>query len=474
MGKTPSIVWGQTWSFGRRHMNKKTWMLAAGVCLFFACGSGKSQEDADSGLDPGIDVDADAEEPFDAAGDEIEDSSPGEDPGIEEVPADASDAADGTDVELDRNHYYVSVDGSDTTGDGSLARPWATIEKADEALTLGPDGTVVHVLAGTYDMGDFYTNTSGAAGARLVFRSEERWGARLVDTTWLSRGDYVDIVGFEFTGSQILAIEFWGVFSRVLGNYVHDIGSGCQSTGALVTPPNEYPYSHDNEISGNVVVRVSVGTTNCNQYHGIYLAGPRMIARNNIVAEVPGWGIHTWHYVSDVIVENNTILNNRQGGIIIGNGDIDPSDPYYDLGPHEIADSTIANNLVVNNGIGGDAHFGIEEYGNIGLGNVFLNNVVYNNAPTDIRMVNGLEEGTVSLTAGQFDALFEDYQADGSGDYRLPAGAAAIDVGTTRCAEGFTDCAPVDAIDGASRPYGARLDAGAYEYGAAPATWPWY
>ena len=457
-------------------MKAMAWMLAVGGCFCLACSSGKGREDADAGEDPGVndDAEAGAEEPLDSGPDEIGDFSPGEDPGHEDVPAENLDAPDSPDIELELNHYYVSSDGSDTSGDGSLANPWQTIARADEALALGPDGTVVHVLPGTYNPGDFYTYSSGAEGARLVFRSEERWGARLIDTTWLSTGDYVDIVGFEFTGSQILAIEFWGIYARVLGNYVHDIGSGCQSTGALVTPPNEYPYSHDNEISGNIVLRVAVGTTNCNQYHGIYLAGPRMIARNNIVADVPGWGIHTWHYVSDVIVENNTILSNRQGGIIIGNGDIDPADPYYDLGPHEISNSTIANNLVVNNGIGDDAHYGIEEYGNIGLGNVFLNNVVYNNAPTDVRMVNGVEEDTLSLTAEQFGALFESYQADGSGDYRLIAGAAAIDAGTTSCASGVSGCAPVDDIEGGRRPVGAALDAGAYEYGAAPAAWPWY
>ena len=439
-------------------MKLRTWLVLVGGCFAVACSPETAAENIEAGSGGSVPGDAGA------GGEGPVDSGPDDGPG----------PSDGADAELNMTHYYVAVDGSDSTGDGSLAHPWQTIAKADEALSLGPDGTVVHVLPGTYDLGEFYTQQSGAAGARLVFRSEERFGAKLVDTTWLSQGNYVDIVGFEFTGSQTLAVEFWGTYSRVLGNYVHDIGSGCQSTGALVTPPNEYPYSHDNEISGNIVVRVSVGTTNCNQYHGVYLAGPRMIARNNIVADVPGWGIHTWHYVSDVIVENNTILNNRQGGIIIGNGDIDPNDPYYDLGPHEIANSTIANNLVVNNGIGSDAHYGIEEYGNIGLGNVFLNNVVYGNAPTNVQMVYGLEDGTIALDAAQFSALFESYQADGSGDYRLLAGAAAIDAGTTSCATGVTGCAPVDDVVGASRPFGAQLDVGAYEHGAAPATWPWY
>ena len=38
--------------------------------------------------------------------------------------------------------YYVDTDGSDTTGDGSLSHPWATITRALETV---PDGSLILV-----------------------------------------------------------------------------------------------------------------------------------------------------------------------------------------------------------------------------------------------------------------------------------------------------------------------------------------
>src|SRR5690349_4922114 len=36
-----------------------------------------------------------------------------------------------------RTTYYCSPDGDDTTGDGSLARPWRTVAKANGVLSSG-------------------------------------------------------------------------------------------------------------------------------------------------------------------------------------------------------------------------------------------------------------------------------------------------------------------------------------------------
>ncbi|PYQ18307.1 MAG: hypothetical protein DMF81_25295, partial [Acidobacteria bacterium] len=44
--------------------------------------------------------------------------------------------------------YYVATYGSDTTGDGSLMKPWATIEHALGAI---PDGSTILVRPGTYN-----------------------------------------------------------------------------------------------------------------------------------------------------------------------------------------------------------------------------------------------------------------------------------------------------------------------------------
>jgi len=47
--------------------------------------------------------------------------------------------------------YYVATDGSDTTGDGSEALPWASIDYADANKLLAP-GDTVYVKAGTYEI----------------------------------------------------------------------------------------------------------------------------------------------------------------------------------------------------------------------------------------------------------------------------------------------------------------------------------
>lgn len=50
---------------------------------------------------------------------------------------------------LSAGTYYVSITGSDTTGDGSLGNPWATLNHA--CLTIPDDGSTVLVMDGTYN-----------------------------------------------------------------------------------------------------------------------------------------------------------------------------------------------------------------------------------------------------------------------------------------------------------------------------------
>ena len=47
--------------------------------------------------------------------------------------------------------YYVSVNGSDIDGNGSMEKPWRTIQYGlDQAALLSTDTVRVHVAAGTY------------------------------------------------------------------------------------------------------------------------------------------------------------------------------------------------------------------------------------------------------------------------------------------------------------------------------------
>ncbi len=363
--------------------------------------------------------------------------------------------------------YYVANNGSDAN-DGSACHPWATIAHADSALALGTTGTTVHVASGSYAGAS--TSKSGTSSARIRYISDTEWGARIT-SPWYSRGNYVDIVGFEMTApTQETAIEALGAYTRILHNYVHDIGtqiSTCFSAGAIYLGTVGSGFYGHNVADSNIVRNMgNQAARPCNQAHGVYLAGPYNTATNNLISGVVGYGIHLWHDTCYDLIVNNTVFENDQGGIIVGNGD--------NAGGCTVNDyTTVNNNIVVNNGY--DGRYGISDGGSVGGHNVYMNNVVYNNKPGNFYLSTGnTATGTLALTSTQFSALFVNYQANGSGDYDLAATSPAINAGTSACASGVSSCAPAFDFEGGSRPSSTYWDAGAYEYGATARAWPWY
>src|SRR5947209_12176020 len=119
--------------------------------------------------------------------------------------------------------YYVSTSGSDSSGDGSAAHPWATIAYA--STRIGP-GAIVHVAPGTYT-GSFNTRASGTSSAYVTYISDTKWGAKIVagsDSTWSNYGAYVAIQGFDVTGPTkkcCEAIYTSGNATKIIGNNVH-------------------------------------------------------------------------------------------------------------------------------------------------------------------------------------------------------------------------------------------------------------
>ncbi|MFL5811953.1 MAG: DUF1565 domain-containing protein, partial [Bdellovibrionia bacterium] len=103
---------------------------------------------------------------------------------------------------------YVSPAGSDSNS-GTQSAPFKTITRASQSASAG---TTVHVAAGTYNvsapsLGDsgIRTATSGTASAHIRFVSDPKNRAKIVMSgtgiAWNSTGSYVDIDGFEITGS---------------------------------------------------------------------------------------------------------------------------------------------------------------------------------------------------------------------------------------------------------------------------------
>ncbi|WP_426177507.1 choice-of-anchor Q domain-containing protein [Massilia sp. TWR1-2-2] len=86
----------------------------------------------------------------------------------------------------------------------------------------------------------------------------------------------------------------------------------------------------------------------------------------------------------------------------------------------------------------------------IGTGNITANNLVYGNG-RGISLRTGTATGTIAL-----NPLFVNYQANGTGNYRLQSSSPAID-------KGLAASAPTTDIDYYARPRGAAHDIGAYE-----------
>ena len=354
---------------------------------------------------------------------------------------------------------YVSLSGSDRNR-GTKTAPFATIEKADSVAT---PGTTVHVLPGIYTWNGVYTTHSGTATAPITFISDPKWGAKLVPSSvssysrydvWHTKGDYVDIIGFDVQGPPGVGtndgIGLEGSYGKIIGNRVHDIDihSTCANGGNGIYIW-EYT-SHDDDIIGNLVYNiVSAPADTCWENHGIYYSQTGGHISNNIVYNVgAGWGIHCWHACSGVTITNNLVFNN-EGGIVFGGGD----DPNY---ANSLADNMIvANNIAINNA--GD---GIHEYEysgehTIGTHNQILNNIVYGNPGGNMVLLEGnTASGTITS-----DAQFVNYQQDGSGDYHLKSTSPAIDAGTSVGA-------PSTDFDGNPRPQGKGYDIGPYEYSA--------
>ena len=317
-------------------------------------------------------------------------------------------------------------------------------------------GSVVHVGPGTYS--PVTSSVSGTPSARIRFISDVKWGAKIRSTgkpqVWLNNGSYVDIMGFDISGDGRLGILNEGSFVRIIGNHVHDIvgtGSGNGNGGAGIDNAN-YSAS-DNDVIGNVVHDIGNPAIQNYGIQGIYHSNLSGHIENNIVYRAQAWGIQLWHAASGVIIANNLVFQNGDGGIIIGAGDA----------PGGITDNntTVVNNMVIDNFSSWGSGFAIYEYGATGSGNRYINNLIWNNTQ-GIVLQNGLAaSGTISA-----DPLLVNYQPDGSGDYHLQANSPAINSAAT------TDFPALD-IDGAPRPVGSGPDIGVYEYGSTLGVWPW-
>jgi len=311
-------------------------------------------------------------------------------------------------------HLYVAPGGSDSNP-GTKASPFLTIARADAAAA---PGYTVHVAPGTYQVSapaphsaGILTSRSGTAAARIKFVSDIKWAAKILVSgtgiAWHSKGNYVDIDGFDISGSGRHGILADGANLRIANNLVHDltVSGGCTGSGGAAIDTNGGPGNV--LIEGNVIRNIGYAMIGmCNTVQGIYIANPKNTVVNNIVSGVAAAGIQQWHGATDSTILNNTVFRCKVG-ILIGGGDAGT------------LPEGSQNNLVSNNIVYDTITYGIVEGGKVGANNRYVDNLIY--ATGTAMRVGGQVSGTI-----QADPRFRDYQANGMGDYRLKQGSPAL------------------------------------------------
>jgi hypothetical protein len=343
-------------------------------------------------------------------------------------------------------HLYVATTGSDSNP-GTQAKPLKTIARAD---ALASAGYTIHVAPGTYKVAAPSTGSvgirtvkSGTASARIKFVSDTKWGAKIVFSgtgmAWNSKGAYVDIEGFDISGTGRIGILAEGGKENITKNFIHDlkVSGGCNGGGGAAI--DAWGPGGGAVIDSNVVRNIGaqwVAGRTCNTVQGIYVTNQKNRISNNVISGVASVGINSWHGATDSTIVNNTIFASKMG-IVIGHGDSGATSAGT-------RNNYVANNIVYKNA------YGITEMGKVGTNNRYPNNLVFDTGRS--WLVKGAVTGTVAA-----NPQFVSYLQNGTGNYRLKSNSPAINKGTA------TSAPKID-IAGVVRPRGGATDIGAYEF----------
>ncbi|HEX6131535.1 MAG TPA: right-handed parallel beta-helix repeat-containing protein, partial [Actinomycetota bacterium] len=388
--------------------------------------------------------------------------------------------------------YWVATGGSDAADGLSIPTAWATLGKA--ASVVDP-GDTVHVLDGGYQ--GFHLERSGAPGAPITFVAEG-------DAVLVTADNGTTPDGINLEGASHVVVDGFVVDGRtragvraVLGEHVtiRNCRLGQNGRWGILTGFVDDVVIEDNEAHHSVIE------------HGIYVSnsGDRPIIRRNHVHDNHANGIHMNGdaslggdgVISGALVERNVVHGNGVGG---GSG----------INMDGVVDGVVRNNLLYDNHASGISLYRIDggagSSGNLVVNNTVVNaadgrwalnvrdgstgNVVRNNVLFTAHAFRGsitidaaslagfvsdnnvvmdrftTDDGDSVLDLAAWQALGHDassvvatpeelFEVPGV-DFHLKAGSPAIDLGTLVGA-------PSEDLDGAPRPVGAAIDAGAYE-----------
>ncbi|PTV96541.1 parallel beta-helix repeat protein [Rhodobacter aestuarii] len=246
---------------------------------------------------------------------------------------------------------YVSAAAAEG-GDGSAARPFATIQAAVDAAQ---PGDTILVGAGEYIENVTFRN-SGAEGAPIKLVSADGQGAALIrpadaaaDTLEIAGADYIEVSGFVLVGSddstrQVVHVHGTDSGTNFASNVViadclieRGAGDGIKLSKA-----------EDVTLSGNVIT--GGGPTEA----GIDCVGAnRVVIENNTITDSPYIGIMLKGGSTDLILRGNTITGAGHTAIEVGGYTAEQHYPpgFFDSGSQwEAGNVLLDGNTITDSG----------------------------------------------------------------------------------------------------------------------------
>lgn len=274
-------------------------------------------------------------------------------------------------------NFYISTSGNDAN-DGSQARPWRNIQRADDSTRRG--GDCINVGPGVYPSSNLTLRHGGNAATSngyVVYRSTSLSGAKISSASNQNGlvtiyADYVVMDGFELDGNNNQAAGACidstnasggsGHHLWITNNLIHHCGlSGIQLNNS------EYIYAIHNEVYNN-------SNTSGWQGSGISIYNPEALANYTRT------GTDTIYGNFNIVIANNVVRNNAcltcvpMGSHSDGNGIILDDWRHLQNAPN-IAYS--GSGLVLGNLVYGNGGKGIHSFFS---GNVTIaNNTAYGN-----------------------------------------------------------------------------------------------
>ena len=253
--------------------------------------------------------------------------------------------------------YYVAVSGSDTSGDGSQAHPWATIQHAATQVSAGD---TVLINPGSYT-GGIHVETGGTAAEPVIYQAagagvivEGSGGER--DAFFIDQADYVTVEGLVIQHADRAGMRI----SQSHHVTVRSMTFADNGRWGLFTDFSDYTLVEDSESYGAALE------------HGIYISNSSdyPTIRRNRLHHNHGCGLHMNGdismggdgIISFGLVEDNIIFENGLGGGSAINMD-------------GVTDTLVRNNLLYDNHASGISLYQIDG-GSGSMNNRVLNNTI--------------------------------------------------------------------------------------------------